>query len=500
MTHRWRISLYLKLVAGLLVVVMTPLLVSAYLIDQIGKLGANFGANEAAARDVYLERAIARYDDLFDAGHRLHAEIAQRLAARDEIARLSPDAPLDDILAGESSLVEIAMIDADGNEVARQHGKLPDDTPNHHWRTTSVEHPLPGGAKLELAFAVPDIQTELKDLRKALDVSKNEVQHVRSALPRGYRNAFLATMVITVVLTAAIGFLAAWSVTRRISVLVTTARKVSGGDPAARAALRGRDEMAELAVAFNAMLDDLDRQRREIDYLQRIGAWQDVARKLAHEIKNPLTPIQLAVQQCVSAYQAGAPNFARTLNDAGEIVAEEIAGLRRLVDNFRTFGQLPKVEAHPLALREVIDDLRREGGLADRLRVEAPAAPDADVTVSADKLLLKRVFANLAENAVHAGQDAGQPGDVVIGWRVDGQNVVVTVDDQGQGVAAADRERIFEPYMTTKPTGTGLGLAIARKIAIEHGGELSIAAERAPTGGARFVMTLPLGAAESSLA
>jgi len=492
MKPRWRVSLYLKLVALLLAIVITPLLVSAYLIDQIGKVAANFGANEAAARDHSLERAIDTYNDLFDTTHRLHAEIALRLATHDEIALLAPDAPLDAIIATENGLVEIALIDPDGKVVAERSRPLPPDTDDVRWRSTSVEQPLPNRAKLRLAFAVEaDVQAERNELKRAADASR-EVQRVRSALPEGYRNGFLAVMVVAVVLTMLIGFLAAWSVTRRISVLVTTARQVSAGDPAARASLRGRDEMAELAVAFNAMLDALDRQRREIDYLQRIGAWQDVARKLAHEIKNPLTPIQLAVQQCVSAYQAGAPNFARTLADTGEIVAEEIAGLRRLVDNFRTFGQLPKVEAHPLALAEVIDELKREGGLADRLRVDVPPAPDDDVTVSADKLLLKRVFANLAENAVHAGQEAGRPGDVVMGWRVDGKTVIVTVDDQGKGVAAPDRVRIFEPYVTTKPTGTGLGLAIAKKIALEHGGSLEIAADAAPSGGARFVVTLPV--------
>ncbi len=488
-TPRWRISLYLKLVAGLLVIVMTPLLVSAYLIDQIGKVAANFGANEAAARDHGLERAIDTYNALFDTTHRLHAEIAQRLATRDEIALLAPDAPLDQILATENGLTSIALVDAQGNVVASKDRPLPPDTERTRWRTTLVEQPLPGQATLRLEFAVlKDLQQERNELKAAADASA-EVQKVRSALPRGYRNGFLAVMVAAVVLATAIGFLAAWSVTRRISALVTTARKVSGGDNAARAKLRGRDEMAELAVAFNAMLDDLERQRREIDYLQRIGAWQDVARKLAHEIKNPLTPIQLAVQQCVSAYQSGAPNFARTLNDTGEIVAEEIAGLRRLVDNFRTFGQLPKVEPHPLPLREVIADLEREAVLAERLHVRAP---DTEVTVSADRLLLRRVFANLAENGVHAGQEAGKPGDVDIGWRVDGKTVVVTFDDQGKGVPADQRDRIFEPYVTTKATGTGLGLAIAKKLVLEHHGSLEIATEPAPTGGARFVVTLPV--------
>jgi two-component system nitrogen regulation sensor histidine kinase NtrY len=240
------------------------------------------------------------------------------------------------------------------------------------------------------------------------------------------------------------------------------------------------------------MLDDLDRQRREIEYLQRIGAWQDVARSLAHEIKNPLTPIQLAVQQCVSSYGGGDPRFARLLADTGEIVEEEIAGLRRLVDTFRTLGQLPRVEARPVPLREIVEDLRLDPAFAERLRVDGPE----DVTVRADKLLLKRVLANLVENAVHAGKEAGRAGDVAVAWKVapDRRSVAITVDDQGKGVSAEERDRIFEPYVTTKATGTGLGLAIAKKIALEHGGALEVAPAAAPTGGARFVVTLPLEA------
>jgi signal transduction histidine kinase len=99
--------------------------------------------------------------------------------------------------------------------------------------------------------------------------------------------------------------------------------------------------------------------------------------------------------------------------------------------------------------------------------------------------LLKRVLANLVENGIHAG------GSVVVTWTAGGDSVTITVDDRGKGVAEADRDKIFEPYVTTKATGTGLGLAISRKIAIEHGGELELAPGKAPTGGARFVVTLP---------
>jgi nitrogen fixation/metabolism regulation signal transduction histidine kinase len=230
-----------------------------------------------------------------------------------------------------------------------------------------------------------------------------------------------------------------------------------------------------------------------------MGVWQDVARRLAHEIKNPLTPIQLAVQQCVSSYKGDDARFKKLLVDTGEIVEEEIEGLRRLVDTFRTLGALPRVEAAPLALADVIEELKLDPTMAARLTLQPPAQP---VTVRADKLLLKRVLANLVENGIHAGQEAGHAGDVVIGWSAGphAETVTITVDDHGKGIDGPMRDKVFEPYVTTKSTGTGLGLAIARKIAIEHGGDLAVSPARAPTGGARFIVTLPLRGAETSLA
>src|SRR5262249_42013174 len=105
---------------------------------------------------------------------------------------------------------------------------------------------------------------------------------------------------------------------------------------------------------------------------------------------------------------------------------------------------------------------------------------------------------NLIENGIHAGEEAGTAGDVVIGWAADrGRDVVtITVDDHGKGVSEASRDKIFEPYVTSKSTGTGLGLAIARKIAIQHRGDVGL--DRAPTGGARFIVSLPLRGPDTS--
>ncbi|TMQ17357.1 MAG: HAMP domain-containing protein [Deltaproteobacteria bacterium] len=495
MTHEKRLPLQLKLTATLVLIVMTPLAASAYLIDQLGKAAANVAAGEASSRIATMEKAIDTYRDMVDITKRLHDEIATRLAQRPDFLQLDPTVNLARIINDEPGLRAIALLRPDGSAAAE--AERP--SPGPQWRDKIVDHPLgTGGATLKLTFTVSaTVNEDLGRLKQSIDAARTFSQ-IRTALPESYRTAFLVLLGVAGLAAAGFGMRASSFLTRRIDALVSTARKVSDGHLDARVELRGQDELAELGSAFNTMLDDLDQTRTQLEYLQRMGVWQDVARRLAHEIKNPLTPIQLAVQQCVSSYRGDEARFRKLLVDTGEIVEEEIAGLRRLVDTFRTLGALPKVEAAPIALAEVIDELKLDPTVAVHLTLAPPASP---VTVRADKLLLKRVLANLIENAIHAGEEAGATGDVVVGWAADpARNVVtITVDDHGHGVPEASRVKIFEPYVTTKSTGTGLGLAIARKIAIEHGGDLVLAPDRAPTGGARFVVSLPLRGPDASL-
>jgi len=489
-----RMPLQLKLTAALMLIVITPLAASAYLIDQIGKAAANVNAGEAASRIATMQKALSAYNNLIELTKQRHNETAERLAQRPELLALDATSNLAQVINEDPALRAIALVRPDGTIAAQADRPLPDET----WRDTEVEHPLgSAGAVLRLTFMVSNA---IADDRSSLQQSINAAQtfsRIRTALPDSYRTAFLVLLGAAGLAAAGLGILAASFVTRRITALVATARRVSDGQLEARVELRGQDELAELGSAFNTMLDDLGQTRAQLAYLSRMAVWQDVARRLAHEIKNPLTPIQLAVQQCVSSYKGDDGRFKQLLVDTGEIVEEEIASLRRLVDTFRTLGALPKVEKAPIALAEVIEELGLDPAVTDRLTVSPPPAP---VTVRADKLLLKRVLANLVENAIHAGQEAGTPGDVAISWAADprGDVVTIAVDDHGNGVADGNREAIFEPYVTTKATGTGLGLAIARKIAIEHGGDLVLAPERAPTGGARFIVSLPLRGPESS--
>ncbi|HEY4182184.1 MAG TPA: ATP-binding protein [Kofleriaceae bacterium] len=492
--------LRLKAVVLFVLLVSIPLATAYMLVGQLGRAAANVASSDAAARIDAMDKAIHRYHDLVNMTKRLQSEIAERLAKRNQIAQLDEHTDLAAIIAdpSQAGLRAIAMLRPDGSVIAEA-----DRAPSgNDWRDKVVDQPIgDSGASLRLTFEVSaSLQSDLQELKEAIDGTRT-VSQIQSALPQSYQTTFIIVIGLASVIAAAAGIIATTSLTRRIDVLVTTSRRVSDGHTDARSDIRGRDEVGELGTSFDGMLDTIDESRRQVEYLQRMGVWQDVARRLAHEIKNPLTPIQLAVQQCVSAYRGtdtDPTKFKKLLTDTGEIVEEEIEGLRRLVDTFRTLGALPKVEASPISLAEVIEELKLDPTMATRLTL---TPPNEAVTVRADKLLLKRVLANLVENGIHAGQEAGASGDVVIGWGSDarGDVVTITVDDHGKGVAPDKRTKIFEPYVTTKATGTGLGLAISRKIAIEHGGELSIANEPAPTGGARFVVSLPLRGPDSSL-
>jgi nitrogen fixation/metabolism regulation signal transduction histidine kinase len=485
---RRRVGLGLRIVALVLAVALAPLVASAILIGQMAEVAQNFASNQAAELRPPLERAQLAYRDLIATKKALYRQLARRAAALQ--AGLAPAeahaavAPLFDEARGE--LVTIT-IERPGQPPLVHRG--PDGSAERAPADRELVEEAPDGARVRLGFAAdPALVADYQALGRVLAEAR-QVDTVGAALPRSYRTAFLVFLGAVVVVASVTAILVTRRFTRRIDRLVAGTRAVAAGDLATRVGLGGRDELAELGAAFDRMLEELERDRGHILYLQRMNTWQDVARRLAHEIKNPLTPIQLAVQQLESSYHGDDERHARTLREVVEIVGEEIAGLRRLVDAFRELGRLPDVDAQPLDLAVVIDDLARDPAFADRLDL---APPPAAVVVQGDRLLLRRLLANLVENGVQAGLAAGGDARVRLAWSSDGGRARIEVDDQGEGVAAADRARIFEPYVTTKASGTGLGLAIAKKNALEHRGDLTLAPDAAESGGARFVLTVPL--------
>jgi len=317
---------------------------------------------------------------------------------------------------------------------------------------------------------------------------------LRGELATYYRVAFIIMFGAVLLAATIMGLLIARRTTRRVALLAGATRQVAGGDLDAHVPTRARDELGDLARAFNEMVQRLRASRERIAYLEKIGAWQQVARRLAHEIKNPLTPIQLAVQQLERKYPGGDEAFDVLLADACDIIREEVGGLRRLVVAFSGFAKLPEVQPEPLDVNSLIDDfLRSRSEMQERASVSwTPMEPA--VTVRGDRMLIKHVLLNLVENAIQAAeeQDALEGLEVAVSGQVmEGDGMLrLTVQDNGPGMPPDTAERAFEPYYTTKEHGTGLGLAIVKKIVLEHNG--AIAVQSAPGQGTCFTLDLPL--------
>jgi nitrogen fixation/metabolism regulation signal transduction histidine kinase len=348
------------------------------------------------------------------------------------------------------------------------------------------------GRALELTFGIPaQMYEDFLALRAAIEKEK-EIDRVYDLLVPRFVRQYLMLVLGILLVTPLVGWLFARRVTRRVARLHAAARAVGAGDLGVQVAPRGKDELDELGRAFDRMVAELAQARSRLEYLQKVSAWQEVARRLAHEIKNPLTPIQLATQELVRKYDGADPDYRKLLDTASEIMREEITGLRRLVEDFSAFAKLPKVEPAPVDLHALVEEIvRLQPEWAGVVRLKAAARP---VHALCDKSLFRRVIANLVDNAAQVVRAAGREPEVRIRVeeRPERGRALITVDDNGPGVPAADRQRIFDPYVTFREGGTGLGLAIVRKIAIDHGGDVSVSG--APGGGARFTVELPVAA------
>ena len=318
-----------------------------------------------------------------------------------------------------------------------------------------------------------------------------------------YAGELVALLLVTALLAWLVGTLVVQPFARRIRVLGEATDAVADGDLTVRVEVSEDDELGGLTHAFNRMLEQLGRSRARIEFLRRIGQWQTIARRLAHEIKNPLTPIQLAVEECHQRYAGDDHGFAALLDETHEIVVEEVASLRRLVGEFAEFARMPRATLKHGDLGDYLNDAR------PRLEREVAQEPEVEIAfrfdvaevempLVLDHTMFYRVLANLVVNAAQATQSLlrQQPGVVRLSAACEGAWCVIDVDDNGPGIPGALRASVFDPYMTTKKDGTGLGLTIVKKVVMDHGGEIE--AIKSPLGGARFRMRLPLAGTEPS--
>jgi nitrogen fixation/metabolism regulation signal transduction histidine kinase len=272
---------------------------------------------------------------------------------------------------------------------------------------------------------------------------------------------------------------------RPLKELVAGTEKVAAGDLECRVDVRAPDEVGDLVSAFNRMTARLQESQVELLRAERVAAWQGIARRLAHEIKNPLTPITLAM------HRLSRRSDDRVLTECVKVVLEETANLQRLADEFSSFARLPAPVTGGVDLAELLRE-STELYLEDQpVRCQWEGWPPEGVPVEADAGQIRQVFGNLIKNAMEAM--AGE-GTITLTFRnLAGERVMIAIEDSGPGFTVPAAE-IFVPYFTSKETGTGLGLAIARRIVEDHGGELKALAPAG--GGAVFQITLPVSRTE----
>ena len=216
----------------------------------------------------------------------------------------------------------------------------------------------------------------------------------------------------------------------------------------------------------------------------RLAAWAEMARMIAHEIKNPLTPIRLSVEHLREVWKRGDPGFERVLEECVQNVLTQTDVLRHSAAEFADYARLPRPEMRRLGVAALLSEAAAAWAGAPGIRISVASAPG--LAVEGDARLLERLLSNLLGNSIEA---LGARGSIALSAAADGRRVLVTVDDDGPGVAADILPRLFEPYFSAKSGGTGLGLAIAKKIVEEHGG--SISAENREPSGLRVRFDLP---------
>lgn len=301
------------------------------------------------------------------------------------------------------------------------------------------------------------------------------------------RSAALLAAGVGLLLASILASWAAARVTRPIEQMAGAAHEVAAGNWDASVSVASKDELGELAASFNSMTSQLQEQRQRLMQAERVAAWRELARRLAHELKNPLFPLQLTVENLLRARESGGQEFDETFRESAATLLSEIANLKNIVGRFSEFSKMPQAQFQLVALNEVIEEaIKLHQAQLDRATVSCCFELNGPQTIAADRDLLHRVLSNLIVNAIDAMPNGGT---MTVSARAEADSAIIEIADSGTGLTSEERSQLFTPYYTSKPNGTGLGLAIVQSIVSDHGGRISVSS--APGKGTTFTIQLP---------
>ncbi len=278
-------------------------------------------------------------------------------------------------------------------------------------------------------------------------------------------------------------------VTRPVVSLAEAARRVAAGDLSAKVEVESSDELGELAASFNRMTEDLLQQKDRAVQAERVAAWRELARRLAHELKNPLFPLQVTVENLMRAKEKSAELFEEVFDESTATLLAEINNLKTIIGRFSEFSKMPQPQRRPTQVNEVLRSVLRvfQAQLQDKSGITVDTALDAALPeIHADPDLLHRALSNLVLNAIDAMPEGGT---LTLRTSASSDRVTISISDTGAGLTPEECERLFTPYYTTKQHGTGLGLAIVQSVVSDHGGKISV--ESTKEQGTTFRIELP---------
>jgi len=315
------------------------------------------------------------------------------------------------------------------------------------------------------------------------------------------RGVHLGALVL-ILLGAAVGYWMAERIGDPVQRLTRATRRIAAGDLNTRVIVKTADELQRLVEAFNKMAGELQRQRQQLERTNRLEAWAEMARQVAHDIKNPLTPIQLSAEHLRRVHQDRGQPLSPVLDNCVDTILSQVRLLRQIASEFSSFGMSPTVNLTQTKLRELINEVvnpYRLGG-AERVMIDVDV-PDTLPPLFLDRMLMGRAITNIIENALfampsggtlsiqarllmRANANANAP-DTIAG-------VELRITDTGVGMDEVAARRVFEPYFSTKAAGTGLGLSIARRNVELHNGTIAIRSRRGE--GTAVIIVLPITA------
>jgi signal transduction histidine kinase len=281
----------------------------------------------------------------------------------------------------------------------------------------------------------------------------------------------------------AVAYWATARVTRPVRSLAAGAAKVAAGNWGATVETTAAGEIGQLARAFNRMTQELVAQREQLVQAERVAAWRELARRLAHELKNPLFPLQITVENMRRAHEAVPEQFEEVFREGTGTLLAELANLKQIIGRFSDFAKMPAPEMQPVNLNDLATETMRlfepqlaQAGIAARLELDPQLR-----LVPADPEQITRVLRNLVLNAIDAMPHGGA---LTVRTAAQNDGARLEVSDTGQGLTAEECDRLFTPYYTTKTHGTGLGLAIVQSVISDHKGRIAV--ESQPGKGTTF--------------